>query len=330
MGILKNGEWLSGPSERRHANQTSTKFHNWLTASGESGPNGENGYKAEKGRYHLYISLACPWAHRTLIFRQLMQLEDYVSITVVNPLLRDNGWELIQPEPLQGANFMYELYLKACPEYEGKVTVPVLWDKKTQTIVSNESADIIRMFNSAFNHLTGCEANYYPEPLQQQINSINERIFNGLNVGVYKAGFSRNQADYNAAVVKVFETLDWAESLLSQQRYLAGSHLTEADWRLFTTLIRFDSVYFGHFKCNLRPLSSYSALSNYLRDLFQHKGIEQTVDIAQMKQHYYESHATINPTGVVPIGPELNLHAPHNRNSYHQQPMVSSKDAEVA
>jgi len=316
MGMLKEGKWLSGPSERRQANQKSTKFHNWLTANGEPGPNGETGFKAEPDRYHLYVSLACPWAHRTLIFRQLMQLEDYISITVVDPLLKDNGWELSEPDPLYGVNYMYELYLKACPEYEGKVTVPVLWDKKTQTIVSNESADIIRMFNSAFNHLTACKADYYPADLQEKIDSINDRIFNGVNVGVYQAGFSRDQAGYNQAVVKVFDTLDWAEKTLSQQRYLAGSQLTEADWRFFTTLIRFDSVYFGHFKCNLRPLSGYSALSNYLRELYQFMGVEKTVDIAQMKKHYYESHETINPTGVIPIGPELNLHAAHNRAQF--------------
>lgn len=313
MGMLKGGKWLSGPSERRQSNQTSTKFHNWITINGESGPNGETGFKAEPGRYHLYVSLACPWAHRTLIFRQLMLLEDYVSVTVVEPLLKDNGWELSEPDPLYGANYMYELYLKACPEYEGKVTVPVLWDKKNQTIVSNESADIIRMFNSAFNHLTGCKENYYPSSLQAKINNINDRIFNGVNVGVYQAGFSRNQSDYNKAVTKVFATLDWAEQQLCQQRYLAGNQLTEADWRFFTTLIRFDSVYFGHFKCNLRPLSSYASLSNYLRELYQYKDVEKTVDIAQTKQHYYESHATINPTGVIPIGPELNLHTAHNR-----------------
>lgn len=313
MGLLLKGQWVASPSEGTQYRQQSSVFRNWITVNGEPGPHGENGFKAEKGRYHLYVSLACPWAHRTLIFRTLMQLEDYIDVTVVDPLLLDNGWQMKTPEPLYQAQYLYQLYLKACPTYEGRVSVPVLWDTHTHTIVSNESADIIRMFNSAFNHLTGCEDNYAPTTQLAEIDEVNTRIFTGINRGVYQAGFATSQADYEDAVNTLFDTLDWVETRLTSQRYLIGETVTEADWRLFTSLIRFDAVYFGHFKCNRRPLTSYPAISDYLRELYQWDGIASTINIAQIKQHYYASHLTINPSGIVPLGPELDFTQPHNR-----------------
>jgi len=320
MGLLLNGQWVASPSEGTQYRDQGSLFRNWITVNGDAGPHGENGFKAEKGRYHLYVSLACPWAHRTLIFRTLMQLDDYISVTIVDPLLLDNGWQMNGPEPLYQANFLYELYLKAYPKYEGRVTVPVLWDKHTQTIVSNESADIIRMFNSAFNHLTQCEDDYYPEPLRGTIDALNTRIFSAINRGVYQAGFATNQAVYNEAVETLFTALDWVEARLSKQRYLAGDRLTEADWRLFTTLVRFDAVYFGHFKCNRRALSSYPALSGYLRELYQLPGIAKTIDLEQIKQHYYVSHRTINPSGIIPAGPDHDWSRPHGREQLRVVP----------
>ena len=315
MGLLQNGQWVdqwydtknSGGEFRRQ----DSRFRSWLTANGEVGPNGEPGFKAEKGRYHLYVSLACPWAHRTLIFRRLKHLEEYIDVTVVDPIMLENGWEMT--DPLYGLDFLYQLYLKADANYEGRVTVPVLWDKQTRTIVSNESSEIIRMFNSAFNELTGNTDDYYPEALHETIHALNDRIYHSINNGVYRAGFATTQAAYEEAFYQLFDSLDWVEGLLSRRRYLAGNQLTEADWRLFTTLIRFDAVYFGHFKTNRQLLADFPAISAYVRELYQVPGVAETVNFDHIKTHYYASHRTINPTGVVPIGPEQDFTAPHGR-----------------
>lgn len=318
MGLLQQGQWVdqwydtdnNGGEFHRQASH----FRNWLTPGGENGPQGEPGFKAEKGRYHLYLSLACPWAHRTLIFRQLKQLQDYIDVTLVEPIMLKNGWEM--NDPLYGFDFLYQLYLKADTSYEGRVTVPVLWDKQTQTIVSNESSEIIRMFNTAFNGLTGNATDYYPAPLRQPINALNARIYATINNGVYRAGFATTQSAYEAACYALFDSLDWIESLLSQQRYLAGNQLTEADWRLFTTLIRFDAVYFGHFKTNLRLLADYPAMSGYVRELYQVPGVAETLNFEVIKTHYYASHRMINPTGIIPIGPVQDFNAPHDRDRF--------------
>ena len=274
-------------------------------------PNGEPGFKAEKGRYHLYVSLACPWAHRTLIFRQLKQLQDYIDVTVVEPIMLENGWEM--SDPLYGLDFLYQLYLKADTSYEGRVTVPVLWDTKTQTIVSNESSEIIRMFNTGFNHLTGNTTDYYPETLHGTIDSLNDRIYDTINNGVYRAGFATTQKAYETAFHALFDSLDWVEAMLTRQRYLAGGHLTEADWRLFTTLIRFDAVYFGHFKANRQLLADYPAIRGYVRELYQVPGVAETVNFEHIKTHYYASHLMLNPTGIIPVGPVQDFTYAHGR-----------------
>jgi len=315
MGLLQSGQWVdqwyetqsSGGDFRRQ----DSRFLNWVTADGAAGPTGTKGFKAEPGRYHLYVSLACPWAHRTLIFRQLKDLQNLIDVTVVAPLMLSHGWELKNGQ--YDLKYLYQLYLKADPNYEGRVTVPVLWDKQTQSIVSNESADIIRMFNSTFNELTGNHTDYYPHALQTQIDAINERVYDSINNGVYRAGFATSQQAYEEAYYKLFDALDWVETTLSRQRYLIGTVLTEADWRLFTTLIRFDAVYHGHFKTNRQRIVDFPAISNYLRELYQHRGVAQTVNFAHIKQHYYGSHVTINPTQVVPLGPDQDFTLPHNR-----------------
>lgn len=317
MGLLQAGKWVDQWYETKN-NQGEFKrqasaFRHWLTKNGDIGPEGQTGFKAEKGRYHLYVSLACPWAHRTLIFRAIKQLEDYIDVTVVDALMLENGWEVT--DPLYGFNFLYELYLKADPSYEGRVTVPVLWDKQTETIVSNESAEIIRMLNEAFNELTGNEDDYYPVAMRSQIDEINERVYETINNGVYRAGFATSQEAYESAYHKLFESLDWVESILTENRYLLGDTLTEADWRLFTTLIRFDAVYHGHFKTNRQHLADYPAISAYVRELYQVPGVAETVDFEHIKSHYYGSHKSINPTGVIPVGPEQDFTAPHHRES---------------
>lgn len=318
MGLLQNGQWVdewydTETSDGEFRRQDS-RYRNWVTADGAAGPTGGEGYKAEPGRYHLYVSLACPWAHRTLIFRQLKDLKDLIDVTVVEPLMLSNGWELKDDQ--YGLDYMYQLYLKANPDYEGRVTIPVLWDKQTQSIVSNESADIIRMLNSAFNGFTGNDNDYYPAALQAQIDAINERVYGSINNGVYRAGFATSQAAYEEAYYELFDALDWVEQSLIRQRYLAGSVLTEADWRLFTTLIRFDAVYHGHFKTNRQRIADYPAISNYLRELFQMPGIAQTVNFDHIKQHYYGSHDTINPTRIVPLGPDQDFRLPHDRGRF--------------
>ncbi|WP_267549963.1 glutathione S-transferase family protein [Rhizobium rhizogenes] len=322
MGMLVDGiwhdVWYDTKETKGHFQRAASQFRNWITADGAAGPTGTGGFKAEAGRYHLYVSLACPWAHRTLIFRKLKKLEDLISVSIVDPLMLENGWEFKGKDggtidPLFGAKALWEIYVKADPHYSGRVTVPVLWDKQTGTIVNNESAEIIRMFNSAFDGLTGSKDDFYPENLRADIDALNTLIYDTVNNGVYKAGFATTQEAYEENARRIFETLDTLEKRLSTKRYLFGEHLTEADWRLFTTLVRFDAVYVGHFKCNIRRIADYPNLSAYLRDLYQVAGVAETVNLMHIKHHYYRSHRTINPTGIVPIGPELDLDRPHGR-----------------
>ncbi|OQR29731.1 glutathione-dependent reductase [Pseudomonas sp. Bc-h] len=321
MGLLVEGRWQDqwyesskdGAFQREQA-----KRRNWVTADGRPGPSGEGGFKAEAGRYHLYVSLACPWAHRTLIVRKLKGLESLIDVSVVSWLMRENGWTFDKQtgstgDALDGHTFMYQRYLADTPDYTGRVTVPVLWDKKLKRIVSNESSEIIRMFNSAFDDLTGNRLDLYPEAWRPEINRLNDRIYPAVNNGVYRAGFATSQGAYEEAFDEVFAELDALEKLLGEKRYLSGEYLTEADVRLFTTLIRFDAVYHGHFKCNLRRIADYPSLSNWLREMYQLPGVASTVDFVHIKHHYYASHATINPTGVVPKGPEQDFSGAHDR-----------------
>ena len=317
MGQLIDGKWSTQWYDTSKTGgkfvRSQSGFRNWITADGSPGPTGEGGYAAEAGRYHLYVSLACPWAHRTLIFRKLKELESLISVSIVSPKMPDEtGWSFKTDEgstgdTLLGKDFLHQVYTAAKPDYTGRVTVPVLWDKKTNTIVSNESAEIIRMFNTAFNDLTGNTDDYYPEALRETIDTINARVYDDINNGVYKAGFATTQAAYAEAANKLFEALDWAEGLLSENAYLTGDSITEADWRLFTTLVRFDAVYFGHFKCNRRQIADYPNLSHYLKALYEAPGVKETVDIGHIQTHYYWSHITINPHRIVPIGPELSF-----------------------
>lgn len=325
MGLLVNGvwqdQWYDTKSTRGRFERTVTNFRHWITPDGEAGPSGDAGFKAERARYHLYVSLACPWAHRTLIFRKLKKLEDIVSVSVVHPLMREEGWTFREypattEDTLLGKKRLYEIYLAAKSDYSGRVTVPALWDKKRNTIVNNESAEIIRMFNSAFDDLTGNRDDYYPEALRAGIDAINEPIYKFINNGVYRTGFATTQEAYEEAFNALFAELNVIEQRLSRQRYLAGAKLTEADVRLFTTLIRFDAAYVGHFKCNLRRIADYPNLSNYLRELFQMPAFGETTNFDHIKTHYYASHRQINPTGIVPLGPELNLDAPHDRAKF--------------
>jgi len=319
MGQLIEGKWRSA-HEMKSADgrfrRADTKFRNWITVDGSPGPSGEGGFPIEAGRYHLYVAMACPWAHRTLIFRNLKALEDMISVSVVEPLMDDNGWAFSEalPDHLGGRKRLHEVYTAAKPGYTGRASVPVLWDKKRQTIVSNESSEVIRMFNSAFDGI-GADASvdFYPKPLRDEIDRINRVVYDAVNDGVYKTGFARTQAAYDESVTALFATLDMLEKRLAGSRYLVGERLTEADWRLFTTLVRFDSVYLTHFKCNLRRIADYPNLSGYLRELYQMPGIAPTVDFDAIKRHYFQSHLAINPRGIVPIGLEINLSAPHGR-----------------
>lgn len=322
MGLLVNGKWqdkwYDTDSSKGEFQRESAQLRNWVTADGSAGPSGREGFKAQKGRYHLYVSLACPWAHRTLIFRTLKGLEDYIDVSVVSPDMLSQGWTFDQAkgssgDSLFGYHYMHQLYTRNNPTYSGRVTVPVLWDKQQNCIVSNESAEIIRMFNEAFNHLTGNTLNFYPEHLRKDIDAINELVYHGINNGVYRTGFATTQQAYEQAFDTLFSALEKVERRLAGQRYLVGSELTEADWRLFTTLVRFDAVYFGHFKCNKRTIESYDNLANYLRDLYQVEGVAETLNMAHIKRHYYFSHTMINPTQVVPKGPTLDFSRPHNR-----------------
>ncbi|WP_342307925.1 glutathione S-transferase family protein [Pseudomonas fluorescens] len=321
MGLLIKGHWhdqwyessAEGAFQREQAQR-----RNWVTADGQPGPSGEGGFKAEAGRYHLYVSLACPWAHRTLILRKLKGLESLIDVSVVSWLMLENGWTFDKAlgssgDTLDGFDFMHQRYTADTADYTGRVTVPVLWDKQLNRIVSNESAEIIRMFNSAFNALTGNTLDFYPEALRPSIDTLNERIYPAVNNGVYRAGFATSQPAYESAFDDVFAELDYLEQHLGDHRYLAGEYLTEADVRLFTTLIRFDAVYYSHFKCNLRRIADYSNLSNWLRELYQWPGVAETVDFEHIKGHYYASHRTINPTGIVPKGPLQAFDAKHDR-----------------
>ena len=321
MGLLVEGRWhdqwyessKDGAFQREQAQR-----RNWVTVDGQAGPSGVGGFAAEAGRYHLYVSLACPWAHRTLILRKLKGLESLIDVSVVSWLMLENGWTFDQSlgstgDKLDHFNFMHQRYTADTADYTGRVTVPVLWDKQQKRIVSNESAEIIRMFNGAFDDLTGNELDFYPAPLRGEIDALNERIYPAVNNGVYRAGFATSQQAYEEAFDDVFAELDRLELLLGENRYLVGEYLTEADIRLFTTLIRFDAVYYGHFKCNLRRIADYPNLSNWLRELYQWPGIAETVDFEHIKNHYYGSHKTINPTGVVPKGPAQDFTAAHDR-----------------
>lgn len=314
MGLLQDGKWVDQWYDTKSTDgnfvRTTTQFRNWVTADGSAGPTGTGGFKAESGRYHLYISLACPWASRTLIMRALKGLEDYITISVVHPLMLENGWTFEEGDGViadteLNKDYLYQVYLAVQPNYSGRVTVPVLWDKKTKTIVNNESAEIMRMFNTAFNDLTGNTDDYYPEDLQADIDAMNDFVYPNINNGVYKAGFATSQAVYEKEVKALFEALDKLEALLSSQNYLVGNTFTEADIRLFTTLVRFDAVYYGHFKTNIRRLVDYPNLWDYTKCIYNMPGIAETVNFDHIKQHYYGSHKTINPTGVVPVGPDL-------------------------
>ena len=322
MGLLQEGKWVDRWYDTKSSGgryiRKESHFRNWVTADGTPGPEGEGGFAAEPGRYHLYVSLACPWAHRTLIFRALKGLEDMIDVSIVHWYMGKDGWTFKEgdgstPDPLHNADFLHQVYTAADPHYSGRVTVPVLWDKKTKTIVSNESAEIIRMFNSAFDGVGAKPGDYYPEAQRAEIDAINERVYDTVNNGVYKAGFATSQEAYEEALVPLFESLDWLEDRLASRRYLMGGNVTEADWRLFTTLLRFDPVYVGHFKCNIRRIADYPNIFGYVRDLYQTPGVAETVDISYIKKHYYGSHGTVNPTGVVPVGPEVDFTAPHNR-----------------
>ena len=323
MGLLIDGTWhdqwydtarTGGRFERGAA-----QFRNWITADGAPGPSGTGGFAAQSGRYHLYVSLACPWAHRTLIFRALKGLSDHIGVSVVHPDMLENGWSFATDfdgatgDRLHGLEFAHQLYTRADPTFSGRVTVPILWDRERETIVSNESAEIIRMFNSAFDGITGNTADFWPEPMRDTIEEVNARIYDTLNNGVYKCGFATSQAAYDAAVGPLFDTLDWLEDRLSRQRYLMGDRVTEADWRLFTTLIRFDPVYHLHFKCNRKRIVDYPNLWGYLRDLYQQPGVAGTVHLDHIARHYYYSHDHINPTRIIPTGPRLDFTAPHGR-----------------
>ncbi|MBE7183879.1 MAG: glutathione S-transferase family protein [Methylobacterium mesophilicum] len=322
MGLLIDGQWhdqwydtksTGGKFERQDA-----KWRDWITADGTPAPGRARGFKAEPGRYHLYVSLACPWAHRTLIVRKLKKLEDAISVSVVHHFMGENGWTFVQEDgatgdTLYGSDFLHQIYTRAAPHFSGRVTVPVLWDKETRTIVSNESAEIIRMLNSAFDAYGDASLDLYPEALRPEIDAINARVYDTVNNGVYKAGFATGQKAYSEAFRALFATLDELETRLTSNRYLVGDRITEADWRLFTTLARFDPVYVGHFKCNRRPIADYPNLSGYFRELYAVPGVKETVDLLHIKHHYYRSHPTINPTRIVPEGPTLDWDKPHGR-----------------
>jgi glutathionyl-hydroquinone reductase len=326
MGMLVNGQWQTDDLRSGAGAdfvRPQTVFRNWVTADGRPGPSGAGGFKAAPGRYHLYISLACPWAHRSLIVRKLKKLDEAITVSVVDPFMGDQGWAFSAPDgsltpgatgdDVNGARYLYEIYTRARHDYTGRVTVPVLWDRETKTIVNNESSEIIRMFNSAFNALGAAGDDLYPQAQRSEIDELNAVIYDTVNNGVYKCGFAKTQEAYEANFSPLFDTLDRLEQRLARRRYLLGAHTTEADWRLFTTLVRFDAVYYSHFKCNLRRIIDYPNLWGYTRDLYQVPGVAETVSLAHIKRHYYASHAMINPTRIVPKGPAIDFAAPHER-----------------
>lgn len=316
MSLLVDGKWVdkwdnADENDGRFVRQDS-QFRSWITADGRPGPTGEGGFKAEPNRYHLYVSYACPWANRTLIMRKLKGLEDMISVSVVNPYRDENGWtfepgEDVDRDPVLGAKYLYQIYTHVAPNYSGRVSVPVLFDLKQNKIVNNESSEIMRMFNSAFDDIGANDADFYPEDLRTEIDAINEEVYDKINNGVYKTGFATKQAVYDEEVTELFDMLDQLEERLASNRFLFGDRLTEADWRLFVTLIRFDSVYHGHFKCNLKRIVDYKNLWRYTRELYNYPGISETVNFKHIKDHYYGTHKNINPTGIVPKGPELDF-----------------------
>ena len=322
MGLLVDGLWRDQWDDTNATGgrfvRKDSAFRNWVTPDGSPGPSGEGGFSAEPERYHLYVSLACPWAHRTLIYRALKRLEGAISVSVVHWRMLENGWTFeegpgVVPDPIHSARCLHEVYTAADRAYTGRVTVPVLWDKHRSTIVSNESSEIVRMLNAAFDGVGARAGDFYPEPLRPEIDALNARIYDTINNGVYRTGFATTQAAYEEAVGPLFGTLDWLEKRLEWSRYLLGDRPTEPDWRLLPTLLRFDLVYVGHFKCNLRRIADYTNLSAYLRDLFAVPGIAATFDLGHAKRHYYESHRALNPSGIVPVGPEIDLTSPHGR-----------------
>lgn len=323
MGLLVDGKWQDQWYDTKSTGgafkRSESQFRNWVTADGSAGPSGSGGFAAESGRYHLYVSYACPWAHRTLIFRKLKGLEDHISVSAVHPDMLDEGWTFetddqgASGDALFGLSRLHQIYTRADAGHTGRVTVPVLWDKAQDTIVSNESSEIIRMFNSAFDGITGNQADYWPEALREPIEAVNSRIYDTINNGVYKCGFATSQQAYDAAIEPLFDSLFWLEDLLSQHRYLLGDQVTEADWRLFTTLLRFDPVYHGHFKCNRRMLREYPNLWAYTRELYQWPGVAETVNMPHITRHYYCSHDTINPHRILPVGPQIDWQEPHRR-----------------
>ena len=325
-GVFVDGVWYTEWYDTKSGGSfvpAEPVFRNWVTPDGTAGPSGEGGFAAERGRYHLYVSLACPYAHRTVIFRKLKELEGVVSMSILDPVMGDQGWQFddgpgTTPDTVNGKQRLGEIYLLANPRYTGRVSVPVLWDKKRHTIVNNESPEIIRMLNSAFAAFTNDRTDYYPADLRAEIDRINARVYKDVNVGVYRAGFATRQEAYEEGCRAVFAALDWIEEILSRQRCLAGDRPTEADWRLFTTLVRFDAVYYSHFKCNLRRIIDYPNVSNYVRDLYQVPGVGDTVNMDHIKRHYYMSMTAINPTRIVPLGPQLDFSAPHDRGRFAQ------------
>jgi putative glutathione S-transferase len=319
MGKLVDGVWhdvwydtaKTGGAFKR----ADSSFRHQVSADGSAGipADGSTEFPVEAGRYHLFVSLACPWAHRTIIFRKLKRLEAAISLSVVDPLMLEQGWRFASPDPLTGADFLHQVYTTAVPSYTGRVTVPVLWDKRARTIVNNESSEIIRLMNGPLAALGDASTDYYPADLAGEIDALNARIYDAVNNGVYKAGFATAQEPYEAAYTALFAMLDELEDRLGRNRYLFGDRLTEADWRLFTTLVRFDAVYHGHFKCNRQPLRSFRNLWGYVRELYQMPGIAETVSLDHIKRHYYVSQRTVNPSQVVPMGPTIDFAEPHDR-----------------
>lgn len=323
MGLLVDGVWQQDGVRTKDGQfiRPTSRYRNWVTPDGSAGPTGDGGFVAESGRYHLYVSLSCPWAHRTVIFRKLKGLENVISMSTVSPDMLQDGWTFDKAtgssgDSVNGMSKLSEIYLLADPQYTGRVSVPVLWDKQRKTIVNNESSEIIRMFNTAFDAFTNVHTDYYPEPLRAEIDRLNDMIYPNVNNGVYRAGFATSQGPYEEAFRNVFDTLDELEQILATKRYLTGPAITEADWRLFCTLIRFDAVYYSHFKCNWRHIYEYPNLSSYLRDLYQVPGVAETTSLEQIKRHYYGSQLKVNPTGIVPVGPQLDFSAPHDRGRF--------------
>ncbi len=315
MGLLIEGKWQDRPFDTDSGGRfirRESQWRDWITLDGAPAEGRTRGFKAEPGRYHLYVSLACPWAHRTLIFRALKGLQEMIGLSVVHWYMGADGWTFadgpgVVPDPIQHAALLHQVYTAGDPHFTGRITVPVLWDRKTAQIVNNESSEIIRMMNSAFDDVGASPGDFYPEELRGEIDAINARVYDTVNNGVYKSGFARSQQAYDEAVATLFESLDWLEDILSRRRWLTGDRLTEADWRLFTTLVRFDAVYVGHFKCNIRRIADYPHLTRYLKDLYRQPQVAETVNIHHIKHHYYESHPQLNPSRIVPIGPLLDF-----------------------